>query len=327
MAKTAAVICKYAHMSVTPATPRPSPDDLLVLLSVGRTGRYISAAEELGLNHTTISRRIAALEHALGGRVLTRGAGGWELTDLGREALSAAETIESAVRSLSPDATGSRTLEGVVRMSATDGFSAYLAAPAIAEVQRHHPKITVEIVTATRRASLQRSGLDIEVVVGKPQVRRAEAIPLGDYTLALYASESYLAAHPAPASIADLSAHPLVYFIDAMLQVDDLDLAPTFAPTMRESISSTNVFVHVEATRAAAGLGLLPCFMADRHGDLIRVLPHQVAVRLTYWLVVRPETLRRPEVAAIVSALRTQVATHAAELGGSVPPIGSGPLR
>ena len=58
-----------------------------------------------------------------------------------------------------------------------------------------------------------------------------------------------------------------------MLQVDDLDLAPNFAPAMRESVTSTNVFVHVEATRAAAGIGLLPCFMADRHDDLVRVLP------------------------------------------------------
>ena len=63
----------------------------------------------------------------------------------------------------------------------------------------------------------------------------------------------------------DLARHPLVYFIDSMLQVDDLDLARSVAPTMRESVTSTNVFVHVEATRAAAGLGLLPCFMADRH--------------------------------------------------------------
>ena len=45
---------------------------------------------------------------------------------------------------------------------------------------------------------------------------------------------------------------------------------------MRESVTSTNVFVHVEATRAAAGLGLLPCFMADRHDDLVRVLPDEV---------------------------------------------------
>ncbi len=84
---------------------RPSADDLLVLLAVGRSGRFVSAADELGLNHTTISRRIAALEQTLGGRVLARAAGGWELTDLGRAALAAGESIESAVRSLAPSST------------------------------------------------------------------------------------------------------------------------------------------------------------------------------------------------------------------------------
>ncbi|ORA51388.1 LysR family transcriptional regulator [Mycolicibacterium chubuense] len=305
MTKTAAGICKTAHM--TTANRRPSADDLLVLLAVGRTGRYTTAAEELGLNHTTISRRIAALEQAMGGRVLARVAGGWELTDLGRDALAAAEAVESAVRSLTLDAGGSRMLEGVVRISATDGFSAYIAAPAAASVQRRHPKVAVEIVAATRRASQQRSGLDVEVVVGEPTVHRATAIRLGDYCLGLYGSRDYLAEHGSPANVADLQRFPLVYFIDSMLQVDDLDLAASFAPAMRESVTSTNVFVHVEATRAAAGLGLLPCFMADRHDDLVRVLADTVSIRLAYWLVTRPETLRRPEVAAVVDAIAARM--------------------
>ncbi|WP_109746562.1 LysR family transcriptional regulator [Mycolicibacterium fortuitum] len=285
---------------------RPSADDLLVLLAVGRSGRYTTAADELGLNHTTISRRIAALEQAIGGRVLTRAGGGWELTDLGREALTAAEAVESAVAGLGT--TGTRQLAGVVRISATDGFSAYIAAPAAAQVQRHHPRLTVEIVTATRRASQQRSSLDIEIVVGAPQVRRAEAIRLGDYCLGLYGARDYLAEHGTPESVADLARFPLVYFIDSMLQVDDLDMAASFAPAMRESVTSTNVFVHVEATRAAAGLGLLPCFMADRHEDLMRVLPAELTVRLSYWLVARAETLRRPVVAAVVEAIRDRMA-------------------
>lgn len=278
-----------------------------MLLAVGRTGRYNLAAEELGLNHTTISRRIAALEEAVGGRVLVRGTGGWELTDLGRDALSAAEAIESAVRSLNSGVAGDRSLKGVVRLSATDGFSAYIAAPAAALVQRRHPKLVVEIVATTRRATQQRSGLDVEIVVGEPKVHRAEAIRLGDYCLGLYGARSYLAEQGTPTSTADLERYPLVYFIDSMLQVDDLDLAASYTPTMRESVTSTNVFVHVEATRAAAGLGLLPCFMADRHEDLVRVLPDDVSVRLTYWLVTRAETLRRPEVAAVVDAIRARV--------------------
>lgn len=305
MAKTAPHICENADMT-SPAR-RPSPDDLLVLLAVGRTGKYTTAADELGLNHTTISRRIAALEAAMGGRVLARVAGGWELTDLGRDALAAAEAVETAVRSLTTDTAGHRALEGVVRISATDGFSAYIAAPAAAAVQRSHPKVAVEIVAATRRATQQRSGLDVEVVVGEPKVHRAKALRLGDYCLGLYGSQEYLAAHGAPTNIADLHRFPLVYFIDSMLQVDDLDLATSFAPAMRESVTSTNVFVHVEATRASAGLGLLPCFMADRHGDLVRVLPAEVSIRLTYWLVTRAETLRRPEVAAVVEAIGDRV--------------------
>jgi len=293
---------------MTGSSRRPSADDLLILLAVGRTGKYTTAADELGLNHTTISRRIAALELAVGGRVLARVSGGWELTELGREALAAAEAVEAAVRSLSTEAGGKRALEGVVRISATDGFSAYIAAPAAAAVQREHPNVAVEIVAATRRASQQRSGLDVEVVVGEPTVHRAKALRLGDYCLGLYGSREYLRTHGVPSGVADLHRFPLVYFIDSMLQVDDLDLATSFAPAMRESVTSTNVFVHVEATRASAGLGLLPCFMADRHGDLVRVLTGDVAIQLTYWLVTRAETLRRPEVSAVVEAIVARMA-------------------
>ncbi|MGW5381431.1 LysR family transcriptional regulator [Nocardia sp. NPDC003963] len=295
---------------------RPSADDLLVLLAVGRSGRFVTAAEELGLNHTTISRRIAGLERTLGGRVLTRVTGGWELTDLGREALAVAEAVESAVKSLAADAHGNRLLAGVVRISATDGFSAYIAAPAAARVRRDHPNIAVEIVAVTRRASQQRSGLDLEIVVGEPQVRRATATHLADYRLGLYGSRDYLRAHDAPATAEELARHPLVYFIDSMLRVDDLDLASGFVPGMRESVTSTNVFVHVEATRASAGLGLLPCFMADRHPDLVRVLADSVGVTLGYWLVARAETLRRPEVAAVVAAIRSVLDEQRATLLG-----------
>ncbi|WP_374207052.1 LysR family transcriptional regulator [Mycolicibacterium sp. OfavD-34-C] len=315
MTKPAGSICENADM--TGSSRRPSADDLLILLAVGRTGKYTTAADELGLNHTTISRRIAALELAVGGRVLARVSGGWELTELGREALAAAEAVEAAVRSLSTEAGGKRALEGVVRISATDGFSAYIAAPAAAAVQREHPNVAVEIVAATRRASQQRSGLDVEVVVGEPTVHRAKALRLGDYCLGLYGSREYLRTHGVPANVADLQRFPLVYFIDSMLQVDDLDLAPSFAPAMRESVTSTNVFVHVEATRASAGLGLLPCFMADRHPDLVRVLATEVSIRLTYWLVTRAETLRRPEVSAVVEAIVTRMAEQRTVLLGT----------
>lgn len=297
--------------------PSPTnPDDLLVLLAVARTGRFTTAAESLGLNHTTISRRISALETALSGRVLSRTAGGWELTDLGTRAVRAAENVEAALDLLSGPTEADRPLSGVVRLSATDGFSAFIAAPAVAALQRRHPLLRVEIVTVTRQALQHRSGLDVEVVVGRPQAHRAEAFELGRYTLGMYASREYLERNGTPASVAELVEHPLVYFVDSMLQVDDLDAPRRRVPTMRGALSSTNVFVQIEATRVGGGIGLLPCFMADRHDDLVRLLPTEFAEELPYWLVLRPEAQRQPVISAVVEALRAQMVTVAPALRG-----------
>ncbi|RAX46022.1 LysR family transcriptional regulator [Arthrobacter sp. AQ5-06] len=289
---------------------KANPDDLLILLAVSRSAKFTTAAQVLGLNHTTVSRRIAALEKALGGRVLARAAGGWELTELGTEAVRVAEQVEAAVSALGPAGQAPDPITGVVRMTATDGFSAYITAPAVARLRRKHPGLSVEVVTMTRRALQQRSGLDIEVVVGEPQVHRAEAVQLGEYMLGMYASRAYLAENGTPASVAELTEHPLVYFVDSMLQVDDLDAPRRLVPAMREGLTSTNVFVHVEATRAGAGIGFLPCFMGDLHNDLVRLLPDDFAELLPYWMVLRPDSMRRPAVAAVVQALRDQTAAH-----------------
>ncbi|ELT45157.1 LysR family transcriptional regulator [Arthrobacter nitrophenolicus] len=293
-----------------------NPDDLLVLLAVSRSAKFTTAAQALGLNHTTVSRRIAALEKALGGRVLARAAGGWELTELGQQAVLVAEQVEAVLGTLGPAGKAPDPITGVVRMTATDGFSAYIAAPAVARLRRDHPGLSVEVVTMTRRALQQRSGLDIEVVVGEPQVHRAEAVRLGEYMLGMYASRAYLAEHGMPGSVAELNEHPLVYFVDSMLQVDDLDAPRRLVPAMRDGLTSTNVFVHVEATRAGAGVGFLPCFMGDLHDDLVRLFPDEIAELLPYWMVLRAESLRRPAVAAVVQALRDQVAAHREALLG-----------
>jgi DNA-binding transcriptional LysR family regulator len=293
-------------MAARITAPPLSADDLLVLLAVSRTGRFTTAARELSLNHTTIARRIAALEAELGGRVLTRRGAGWILTPLGERAVAAAEGVERALRPLA-DPAEPQGLHGVIRLSATDGFSGFIASPAMAALRRQHPGVALEIVTGTRQAAQQRVGTDLEVVVGRPQVRRAEAVLLGEYVLGLYASRDYLAREGTPAAVSDLTGRPLIYFIESMLQVDVLDDARRAIPAMFDAVASTNVYVHVEATRAGAGFGLLPAFLADRHGDLVRLLPEQIEARLPYWLVVRAEALRQPVVEAYLGALRARM--------------------
>jgi DNA-binding transcriptional LysR family regulator len=298
-----------------------SADDLLILLAVSRTGRFTSAGHELGLNHTTIARRIAAREDRLGGRALARGGPGWVLTPLGERAVAAAEQVEQALAPFTEPV--DRGLSGLIRLSATDGFSGFIASPAMATLRLRHPGVTLEIITGTRQASPQRVGADLEVVVGRPQVRRAEAVQLGEYVLGLYASRDFLQRRGTPATRAELTGAPLIYFIESMLQVDALDDARRAVPAMVDAVASTNDFVHVEATRAGAGFGLLPAVLADPHDDLVRLFPDEVEARLPYWLVARAEALRRPAVGAFVDAVRARMREVQPQLLGAGPGTGA----
>ncbi|GAB3708649.1 LysR family transcriptional regulator [Mariniluteicoccus flavus] len=285
-----------------------SPDDLLVLLAVARLGRYSAAADVLGVNHTTVSRRIASLEKALGARVIVQTPDGWELTESGAAVLTAAESVEQALKSLDNSDPAERGLTGVVRLATPDGFGTHFAVPALVRLRRDHPDLQTELITATQRLKQHRSGVDIEVTVTQPKVHRAVAVHLRDYHLGLYATPAYLDRVGHPRDLADLADHTLVYYIEQSLQIDELDLATGPLPRMRGTMRSTSVFVHVETTLASAGIGILPDFMADQLDGLVRVLPEQYAHPADYWAVIRDESLRNPAVGATMDALRRAAA-------------------
>lgn len=296
---------------------QPSPDDLLVLLAVARLGKFSAAAEALGVNSTTASRRIAALEKVMGGRVLVRESGDWELTELGRGALVVAEEIERSLQHLTtPLQTRRDGVAGLVRIAASDAFAAHVAVPALARLQENYPRLSIELISATRRVRQNRSGVDLEIVVGRPDVHRAVARHLTDYHLGLYASDTYLARHGHPADLAALADHRLIYYIESSLQIDELDLAAKQLPQPTTGLRSTSVFAHVEATAAAAGIGILPVYLADRRPELRRILADEFDQRISYWTVAREEALRGNTVRAVLDALRAEVRARASELRG-----------
>lgn len=275
---------------------------LMTFLTVARLGRFTAAADSLGINHATVSRRVGALEKMTGKRLLLRSQSGWEITAEGRQVFEIAEEIERSLTKLVSDDAAAVT--GTVRIGAPEAFSGHIAVPVLSRVQRDHPALDIELFTSTQRARQNRSGLDLEVVVGKPEVPRAWERPLLEYQLKLYATETYLAKHGRPTTLQDLRQHRLNYYVEAILLVQDLDAALTKLPQMRPGISSTNVYAHLTATLQGAGIGLLPDFMADAQPGLVPVLDAEFAHQATFWAVVRQESLRNPAVAAVYQALR-----------------------
>lgn len=287
----------------------PSPDDLLILLTVARLGRFNAVAESLGTTHTTVSRRIDALDKQLGGRTLARTPQGWELTDLGMRAVTAAESIEDSLGDLTLGMSRSAdALSGLVRVSTPDGFGAEIVTPALVKLQQQHPGLNIEMLSETKRVSRNRSGVDLEVVAGNSEANNARTLLLTNYHLRLYASEEYLAAHGAPSTADEIKHHNFVSYVESALRVKELGHAASGLPAPASSFQSTNIFAQIEAVRAHAGIGLLPSFMVVQVPGLVPVLHEHIARKVPFWAVARPEALRSPAVRAVIDALRHEIA-------------------
>jgi DNA-binding transcriptional LysR family regulator len=299
-----------------PADPRNlRADDLRYLLAVANTGRLVAAADALGVDHSTVSRRLKSLERTLGVRLIERGVDGWELTETGRTVADRARPIEDALERVTLALAGTHddSLAGTFRIAAPDGFGATFVVPALSRLRRRHPELSVELLTATRQLSLHQSGFDLAIAVGRPVTTRLFTELLTDYTLGLYASQSYLAEHGTPATLEELKSHTLVFYVDSLLQVGDLDL-DKYLPDVVARFTSTNIFAQLEAATVGAGIALVPKFMALREPTLRRLEVATVDVRLSYTLAARRDSANRPAVRAVRAALHDEIQTRRDEL-------------
>jgi molybdate transport repressor ModE-like protein len=289
-------------------------DDLRYLLAVANTGRLVAAADALGVEYTTVSRRIKALEKVMRARLLERGTDGWELTEVGRAVAEQARPIQEAVEKAAMAATGARpdTLGGTIRITAPDGFGAVVVVPALAKVRQQHPNLSIELITATRQLTLHQSGFDLAIAIGKPVTARLFTERLAEYSLALYASEAYLAANGAPGTVEEVGKHTVVFYVDSLLHVGDLDL-DRYLPGATARFTSTNIFAQLEATRRGIGIGLLPKFLAAGVPGLRRV---DVGTwpNLAFTLAARRDSVARPAVQVVRDALHREVRLRQDEL-------------
>lgn len=283
----------------------PSPEGLLHLLEVARAGRVTAAAVRLGLDHTTVSRRISRLEKQVGQRLFDRdSSAGWTLTETGQRLRSHAEEIESSVLAAAEAVTGSgSTLSGSVRIVAPDGFGTYLLPPALATLNRRHPELTVEVVTADSHVSLTSRGFDVAVTLEVPPSRAMWSRMLTRYRLGLYASTEY-AAELGP--IADLAALPrdsLIYYVDDRLDIPPLRVLQKVVPGCSARLQFNNIAGQVNAVLAGVGIGLLPTYIGHSDPRLVRLFPEAVSVERCYWLVAPRELIHTARVRVIVELL------------------------
>jgi molybdate transport repressor ModE-like protein len=281
-------------------------DNLRYFLELARSGTLAAAARRAGVEHTTVARRIQALEKQMGAALFARDAGGHRLTEAGRQLLPAVEAMEAAVlgaERAAPAQAGAGP-SGLVRVGATEGFGTLILASHLARLTQKHPQLTIDLLALPRNVHLSRREADIVITLERPKRGAVIVTKLADYTLHLYGQREYLARRPLVATREDLRHHAFVSYVDDLLFTKELQFIDQLYPPERFALRSTSVTAQYEAVRAGAGLAVLPAFLADRDPLLARVLPQEARFTRTFWMSMAAEAKHQARMQAVWGFLK-----------------------
>jgi DNA-binding transcriptional LysR family regulator len=290
-------------------------DDARFFLAVQRFHTLSAAARALGVNQSTVGRRITALEESLGARVFFRAADKYELTPEGERMLPRAERIEDEVTAIARELAGREVrLTGSVRLTAPDGFSVRIISPALPALSLKYPEMEIELVADNRLLSLSKREADMAIRVGRPRDVSLVARRICGFAHAVYASREYLARR---GPFGDGTGHD---FLAA--ENDNSNEREWFAQLMRRgrNIFRTNSTLS-QVTCASAGMGaiLLPCYLGDTEANLVRVVEPSAEIIRDVWLVMHHDLQNSARVRATADHLVTAVCAHAELLEGRRP--------
>jgi DNA-binding transcriptional LysR family regulator len=290
-------LCKNASMSSL------NWDDLRVFLAVARAGRVAAAARKLGVEHSTVARRIAALERDVGAALFYRTAGGYQLTPHGTSALAGAETMERGMLGLGVRLREqSGDLVGRVRVALLDELASHWLAPNLPAFCARFPGLELQVVSGIAPLDLARGEAEIAVRSPRPRQTGLSAVRLARMQMGLYASRAYAAGKRLRVDASSRGLDLLVYLPAFM----PLQNAPWFQPVLASSrvvMVTNSTHALLAAARAGAGIAVLARFMAPAYPELLAV-SEDVSLGDDMWLVTHPEFRRDSNVRAVAGWLR-----------------------
>jgi DNA-binding transcriptional LysR family regulator len=294
--------------------------DLRYLLAVSRAGSFAGAAREIGVKHTTVARRIGALELALGARLVTKGKDKVSLTEAGAVLRDSAEEMEKVATSVERRLAGEGArVEGVVRVTMPDAFAHYVA-PRLPRLRERHPKLSVHILADARVYDLEKGEADLALRIHPSTKPHYLERKLCSPTWAIYASRAYVRAKGMPKSIADLHGHELIGPDAAAQASPGAAWLREHLPDAKYEMRFNGVVPMLNAVTMGLGISPLPCFLADPEENLVRVLPDTFQNRGVR-LVVHPDVARVARVRAVMDFLsdsfKRDAKLWAGELNGS----------
>jgi DNA-binding transcriptional LysR family regulator len=293
------------------ADNEPAWDLLRSFLAVMREGSLSGAARSLGMTQPSLGRHVRELEGSLGVDLFSRAPHGLLPTDAALELLPHAQAMASAAASVRRAASGARdTLQGVVRITASEVIGVEVLPPLLAGFRRANPRIVIELSTTNRTENLLRRDADIAVRSAVPDQDALVARHVGDIPIGLYGHADYIALAGRPRRIADIGTHALIGYDEEKPYIRAL--RPAGVPYVREhfALRTDNDLAAMAAIRAGFGIGFCQVPLARRSG-LVRLFPKTLQVLMPLWVVMHEDQRRSRRVRAVYDHLAEGLAAYA----------------
>jgi DNA-binding transcriptional LysR family regulator len=278
--------------------------DLRYVLAVARERALAPAARALRVNETTISRRIARAELALGSQLFHRTRGRLLPTEIGQRVIQHAERIEAEVDTLGDVATGiDSRAAGSVRLTSNPLLVNRLLVPAVGELSASHPMLRLELIAEPRNLSLTKREADLALRLARPdKEQRVIARRIGDLAFAVYGPPGRRSRTLPWIALDDTMAHlPNAAWIARAMQEESAG-----SPLL--TTNDTDTILH--SISAGLGKSLLPCVVADRDPGVVRLSGKAPVLTRELWLLVHPEIKHLARIRAVVAWLE-QIVTRA----------------
>lgn len=298
-------------------------NDHRLVLAVARAGSLTSAAKALRVDHSTVFRRLQALEARLGLKLFERGPGGfYQPTAAGTRAALAAERMEDEALGLARDLAGQdRRLTGRLRVTCSETLAYGLLTRHVARFRGEHLGIVLELVVDSRVLNLSRREADVALRVARPREGDLWGRKLADVAWTAYGSADYLAEAPPLAAPADLAEHALIGWEEGTAGINAADWLARVAPADAVVYRTNSLINQLVAARAGIGLAVLPCYLGDPEPGLVRALPGGPVPALAreLWIVTHQDLRRTARVRAFFDAVAEGIGADRVLIEGNTP--------
>ena len=291
-------------------------EDLRSFLAIAREGTLSAAARRLGVQQSTMGRRLAALEAAAGVRLFERTPRGLHLTAAGAAARNEVQRMEDAALAAERAVSGRDVrLEGLVRLTTVSDFLPSVLMPALADLAMRYPGILVELIADDRTFSLAAREADLAIRLARPRGQSLRGRRIGELSFGLYASLEYLAAHDAPTLPGHQGeGHRIILSRDETGVYAEIDALAAMAPKAAVALRTDGRANQLAAAQAGLGIAVLAHHVAVGSG-LIQLEAPPLPTR-EIWLVRHKDTRHVPRIRAVAEVLVAKMHSAARFLAG-----------